>query len=84
MSVQDEIAKWERFPDKSDRATYGDGWVDAVLSSAFEDRLRTADAVLEALVDRVKRNGGLGEYAGGKAFALGDARAYLAAREKER
>ena len=38
--------------------------------------------VLRNLLERVDRNGGLGEYKGGKAFAVSDARAALNQEEK--
>ncbi len=47
---------------------------------AHNKRLRKA---LTDLVDRVERNGGLGEYNGGRAFALSQARAALKESGKE-
>lgn len=73
MSVQDEIAKWKPIP-PLDRLHFVSN-----RERALEARLRTADALLGVIVDAHTRNtlySGAGHW--------DEARAYLAAREKER
>jgi acetyl esterase/lipase len=54
----------------------------AVMLTAERDQLRSQNAelveALRDLLERVDRNGGIGEYKGGPAFVTGKARALLA------
>ena len=50
----------------------------ALAAERDAERLREA---LQALVDRIDHNGGIGEYRGGHAFVMRNAKAALSARE---
>ena len=67
--------------DKQTLAEYRDTIRD--LRAELSTLRAEATAVVSGLVERIERNGGLGEYKGGKPFILGDARTFLAKTEPE-